>query len=321
MAKKKNKSIHCANCNFQFKEVNNFCPNCGQENHSHNVPLKELFLELLESTLHFDTKLVETLKTGFSKPGKIISDFNIGKRVRYVPPFRFYIFISVLFFLAFGFFSGEKDSNKNSTSNIKKKLDTAKLDTSKTSEESDQLDREFDFDVDEEDSTKLGKENFLAAPDSAAASKDVGESEFEKKLTEKFKQYMDYGDKEKFEKFTKLTSYFMFFFMPFSALFLALLYIRKRKNYYEHLIFSIYTHAFIFIIFIFALITNYFIESSLLNFIFILSAYTYFLLSLKNVHAQSWRKTIFKFFILSFLYLFSGFILFLISILAGIYFI
>ena len=97
MAKKRNKSIHCPNCDFQFKEVNNYCPNCGQENHSHNVSLKELFLELLETTLHFDTKLLLTLRTGFSKPGKVSSDFIAGKKARYVPPFRFYIFVSILF--------------------------------------------------------------------------------------------------------------------------------------------------------------------------------------------------------------------------------
>ncbi len=36
MLRKRIKTKNCANCNHNFNEIDNFCPNCGQENHSYN---------------------------------------------------------------------------------------------------------------------------------------------------------------------------------------------------------------------------------------------------------------------------------------------
>jgi hypothetical protein len=44
------------------------------------------------------------------------------------------------------------------------------------------------------------------------------------------------------------------------------------------------------------------------------------MLSLKIVYQQSWLKTIFKFFALSFLYIFTGFILLIFFMVGGLYF-
>lgn len=96
--KNRRKISVCPNCEQILKPEENFCHNCGQENHDLKIPLGHLIYEFIESIFHFDIKVWETLKTFFSKPGKISKDFNEGKRARYVPPARLYVFISVIFF-------------------------------------------------------------------------------------------------------------------------------------------------------------------------------------------------------------------------------
>lgn len=97
--KHRRKAENCPNCNHFLHSEDNFCPKCGQENHDLKVPIGHLVYELVESFTHFDTKLWNTLKAIFTRPGKITKDFLEGKRASYVPPIRLYIFVSFIFFL------------------------------------------------------------------------------------------------------------------------------------------------------------------------------------------------------------------------------
>ena len=97
--KNKKKFETCPNCNYRFAEVNNYCANCGQENHDLNMPFGHVVLEVLEGTFHFDTKIFRTLKLLLFKPGRLTAEFIQNKRAPYVPPIRLYVFVSFIFFL------------------------------------------------------------------------------------------------------------------------------------------------------------------------------------------------------------------------------
>ncbi|MCX6237785.1 MAG: DUF3667 domain-containing protein [Bacteroidia bacterium] len=114
MSKKRRKSDTCLNCNNALRPEDNYCPNCGQENNSHKIPVKHLLLEVFVDFFHFDTKLWNTIKASVTRPGKITIDYLEGKRARYVPPVRFYVFVSFIFFLLLGKLSEEAiDKNQN----------------------------------------------------------------------------------------------------------------------------------------------------------------------------------------------------------------
>lgn len=98
MARHRNKSQACPNCGTTLREGFEFCPQCGQENHDLRVPFRRFAYEFVESITHFDTRLWNTLKAIFTKPGQLTKDFVEGKRARYVHPARFYVFVSVIFF-------------------------------------------------------------------------------------------------------------------------------------------------------------------------------------------------------------------------------
>ena len=99
MAHKRNKLSYCSNCGYQFEGADNYCPDCGQENHDIRLPLKHHIHELFEGLLHLDSKSLRTFFYLIAKPGLLSKEFNEGRRVKFVPPVRIYIFISFVFFL------------------------------------------------------------------------------------------------------------------------------------------------------------------------------------------------------------------------------
>lgn len=99
MARRRLKRPVCPNCETPLPAHANFCPNCGQENHSHTRPFGHLLYEFVESITHFDAKLWATLKAIVTRPGQFVVDFVSDRRARYVPPARLYVFVSVIFFL------------------------------------------------------------------------------------------------------------------------------------------------------------------------------------------------------------------------------
>lgn len=91
----------CKNCAAVL--LGRFCVNCSQAADVHVPTTKELLHELLEGLTHSDSRLWRTLKTLWFKPGKLTEEFVAGRRIAYLPPFRLYLIVSILFFLIASF--------------------------------------------------------------------------------------------------------------------------------------------------------------------------------------------------------------------------
>lgn len=90
----------CPNCHFPLAQNARFCSQCGQDTRNNRkIPFSKVVVELLEGFTDLDTKIWRTLIQLLKNPGRIARDFNSHKRARYVPPFRLFISVSVLFFL------------------------------------------------------------------------------------------------------------------------------------------------------------------------------------------------------------------------------
>lgn len=80
-------------------------------------------------------------------------------------------------------------------------------------------------------------------------------------------------------------------FVPLMA-FLGAIFIRgKDALIYDHLLLSIQTHAFAFVLLILTLITSGFVDGSLAGLIFLIGVPAYYLISAKGAFGRSWRKT------------------------------
>lgn len=60
-------------------------------------------MDLLDNLFSYDSRVYRTLVPLMTKPGFVCREYLAGKRVRYLPPFRLYLFASIIFFLVVPF--------------------------------------------------------------------------------------------------------------------------------------------------------------------------------------------------------------------------
>ena len=107
LKKKNNKVVkvtasECFNCGHPFFGNEKFCPECGQKNKNPKITFGSFVHEVFNGFISWDSKFWTTFIPLLIKPGKVSRDYIDGKRQRYANPFRFYLTISVLFFLIIG---------------------------------------------------------------------------------------------------------------------------------------------------------------------------------------------------------------------------
>src|SRR5262245_16324656 len=90
----------CENCGAPL--AGEFCSSCGQRHEPHVHTLGHFASEAFESVTHADSRLWRTLGYLLVRPGFLTREFFSGRRARYLPPFRLYLVISLLFFVVAG---------------------------------------------------------------------------------------------------------------------------------------------------------------------------------------------------------------------------
>ena len=98
-------SAACLNCGTPLKGP--FCYYCGQPDKNLLRFFPVLIRDLLEDIVDFDSRLVRTLKPLLLHPGRLTRDYLDGRRFRYVPPLRLYIFSSMAFFILAAMLTGQ----------------------------------------------------------------------------------------------------------------------------------------------------------------------------------------------------------------------
>lgn len=325
----------CLNC--ETIVYGRFCHICGQE----NVVPKETFWSLLkhfiEDLTHFDNKFFESLQYILFRPGFISRQYMLGKRASFLNPIRMYLFTSAIFFLIF--FSlknpvkitdtSESDLNLNSKQRIElikvyeKELQNNAADTAynrkirllkDTLQKVSYLDlagdkSSFNFSGKKYKSPKGYDSIQRTLP---AAKRDnwferkwiAKELEVDQKYKGDTKQVVrDFGN-----AILHRLPYLLFVSLPFFALLLELLYVRRKQFFYaDHIIFTFHHYIFSFILLL-AVIGLDALEEGLhwrifkyAIFILLLIWPAYLLIALKNFYNQGWSKTFIKFLLLNFL--------------------
>lgn len=88
---------HCLNCGAELR--GQYCGDCGQRARSRLISLWELVRDAFGDLLELDSRLWRTLIPLLIRPGQLTLDYLQGKRARYMPPFRMYLVLSVVFFV------------------------------------------------------------------------------------------------------------------------------------------------------------------------------------------------------------------------------
>ena len=114
------KGIECLNCGCPLQTSDNHCPNCSQLNSTKQLSIFDFFNEFFSSLFTYDSRLRYTLKDLLFKPGVITRNYVAGQRLKYANPFRFYLSISIVFFIlkSFSLGNGLDQINLDELSNI-----------------------------------------------------------------------------------------------------------------------------------------------------------------------------------------------------------
>jgi len=109
----------CLNCDLPLAGEENFCPNCGQRNDVRSLNFGSFLYAIFSEFISYDSRLWRTIIALIIHPGKVSREYIGGKRFRYANPFRFYLTISIVFFVLLGFINKyEKLNGKGSSRNI-----------------------------------------------------------------------------------------------------------------------------------------------------------------------------------------------------------
>ena len=87
----------CLNCGATLR--GQYCGNCGQRARSRLISLWELVSDAFGDLFELDSRLWQTLIPLLVRPGRLTADYLAGRRARYMPPFRMYLVLSLVFFL------------------------------------------------------------------------------------------------------------------------------------------------------------------------------------------------------------------------------
>lgn len=90
-------SPDCLNCGAHLR--GQYCGTCGQRSRSRLISLWELISDAFGDLFEIDSRLWQTVIPLLFRPGRLTHDYLQGRRARYMPPFRMYLVLSLLFFL------------------------------------------------------------------------------------------------------------------------------------------------------------------------------------------------------------------------------
>jgi len=256
-------SPDCRNCGARLR--GQYCGTCGQRSRGRLISLWELISDAFGDLFELDSRLWQTLVPLMIRPGRLTHDYLQGRRARYMPPFRMYLVLSLLFFVVAFFDPRESFSvlfepqpelvNEEAAADVQEK----------TQEILNELTEEGLIDEDEiPDEFKDGGDGFnIQIKDDGTmvdSDCDIDASDLEelpdwlaRRMTvERLKEacertHLDNGRNFLNNLLDNIPAA-LIILLPLMAFVLKALYPLSKRYYVEHLLFFVHFHAFFFLI-------------------------------------------------------------------------
>lgn len=317
----------CLNCGTTLDAQ--YCGNCGQRATSRLISVWELLRDAFGDLLELDSRLWRTLVPLVIRPGQLTRDYLQGRRARFMPPFRMYLILSIVFFLV-AFFdpreelgilfepqapaaSGSEESASDADAIGEEVLgDLAEagiivVDPGGTDAASDAAE-----DDDEEPGSNCDLDDF----DSADLPRWLASRLTEERLQVMCDRIIADDGRAFLNKLLNNVPAALFVLLPLMALVLKILYPLSKRFYVEHLLFVVHYHSFVFLILSLQVLFTrlgalfHVPETPIDVTVFAASLYVpvYLYKALRRVYEQRRFFTILKFLILAFAY-FTGLII------------
>jgi hypothetical protein len=277
----------CRNCDTKL--VGPYCAACGQRADEYSVSLAVLARDAADEYLSFDSRLFRTLVALVFRPGYLTRQYLVGRRARYVRPLRLYIVASLLFFLAFSFFGGgfrpniQIGDSPPPGERVRASGTAASIDSLSAAERAEITDA-------------VTRDLSRSLP----GVQTIGILGFEVDPQERVERLASLGVAGFLDAFAASAERYlprmMFLLLPFFALILKILYVRRRWYYAEHFIFALHIHAFVFALFLMMLAMPSGLPPT---WMMVGWGMLYVLLAMRRVYRQGWIRTGLKYMMLA----------------------
>ena len=250
----------CLNCGTTLD--GQYYGNCGQRATSRLISVWELLRDAFGDLLELDSRLWRTLIPLTIRPGQLTRDYLEGRRARFMPPFRMYLVLSIVFFLV-AFFDPREELGflyePQTPSAIESEQDSSEADAIRAEifrdlaeegiivdnsvrTEAGNADSEDDDDGDSDTNCDVDDINGADLPDWLASRLT------EERLNVMCDRIIADDGKAFGKKLLDNVPAALFVLLPLMALVLKILYPLSKRYYVEHLLFVVHNHSFIFLI-------------------------------------------------------------------------
>ncbi len=315
----------CKNCEKSFDASFDYCPYCGQET-ADSLTFSVLFSNTISNYFSIDARFFKSFIPLMLKPGVLARRFVDGKRLSYLHPAQFYLFISVMFFFIFSFTIRKADSevsialekgfNKEfSVDSLPVEMDSAGVEVAKKVPKENQARTGMsDVEIESIDSASTGTKGIPL--NSLNFQKDLldslitsGAPQAEKLRAMGMKKDTGVFISRVYVQLLKLyeqrgggilqtlydsVPFAMFFMLPLFAILLKIFYWR-RGTFAHHMVFSFYFFTFLFTTFSIIILANIFLDiPTWIEVLIFLSFIVYLTLALRTFYESRWLGAFFK---------------------------
>ena len=329
----------CLNCGTPLQ--GQYCAHCGQRARGRLISIWELLRDAVGDLFEVDSRLWRTIIPLMFHPGKLTHDYLVGRRARFMPPFRTYLVLSIVFFLV-AFFdparqlgilyepevtTGETVEQQRKTANeIRREvLDDLAAEGIHVPRRQDQGSEPGTDTGSESPDEPVGRDGVnvqVRTGGTSGINCDLddftanGPDWFTRRVTKERLQHVcervaaDDGRSFLNQLLDNIPAA-LFVLLPLMALALKMLYPLSKRYYVEHLLFVLHFHAFFFLILtlqiLFSRMAGWlaFPELIINLSVFVVSLYVpvYLYKAMRRVYSQGRAITILKYFILILTYL------------------
>jgi len=357
----KYRSNKCLNCSQPLDLSDVYCPYCSQLNSTKQLSLRDFFSEFLNSIVSYDSRLRYTISDLLFKPGTITRRYTQGKRLRYANPFRFFLSVSIIYFLLNGLITNISpesnslfNSSKSTDEEVKEASEIVAANMKNLPPQAQKVLADSIQKIVANVKDSVAKHTDTIAKKNKKKKKEfitvseahLDSTEWPTRIVERFELYNNFYDYSEIKEaevaldsmghanttfnrwvynknntierikedpygfFNYMSSkipFFLFFFVPFFAVFFWLIYSKKKYSYVEHMIFIFHIFSFLFLAMLIALIPDLIFGSDfMMGVLFLLVGPFYFYKALRNFYKQGRFVTILKFLFLNFVFFISA---------------
>ncbi len=232
----------CPNCGHEAGL--NFCPRCGQRTSERLVSMRHIIDDFVDDYLSVDSKLAKSIVLLF-RPGFLTNEYIKGRRTAYIKPFRLFLLVTLIYFVCLSFFPADiklvkinEDDGTEAEAAAEAIRDIPALKglDSVPQEFSRELKQEFEF-MEEEVADAGEQENLLEL------TGWVGRN-----FTDKWKT-IDEFNRDISSTFLRNIPKIVLVLLPIFAFILKIIYIRRKRYYAEHFVFTLHVHSLAFMLF------------------------------------------------------------------------